>query len=108
MNEVAGYLVSKYTYIVEFQDVNFRQEFAMHDAKKQNLTKGCTSVSLVSIHIIDRELRSGLSMSFTLLLLSAMHSVRFLSCIRKPEILSWIRKPESLMLDKKTKKSYLG
>ena len=49
--------------------------------------------------IFDRELRSGLSMSFILLLLSAMHSVKFLSEIRKPE---------SLILDKKTGKFYLG
>ena len=58
--------------------------------------------------LVDRELRSCHSMSFILLLFSAMHSVKFLSWIRIRKVLSWIRKRESLILDKKTKKSHLG
>ena len=50
----------------------------------------------VRMDIFDRELRSGLSMSFFLLLL---HSVKFSS---------WMKNPESLMLDQKSGKYYLG
>ena len=57
-----------------------------------------SNVVLTRFFVIDRELRSGLSMSFILLLLR--HDfVKFLYEIRKPE---------SHILDKKTVKSYLG
>ena len=49
-------------------------------------------------NIFDRVHRSGLRISF-ILLLSAMHSVKFLP---------WIGKPKSLILDKKIRESYLG
>ena len=68
----------------------------------------------------DRELRSGLSMSFILLLLLLLrHAFRQILILDKKtgksylgqenqKVLYWIRKPESLILDEKTGKSYLG
>ena len=57
--------------------------------------------------VFDREVPSGLSMSFFLLLLRR-DFVNFSSWMRNPESLMLDKNSESLILDKKTGKSHLG
>ena len=89
-----------------------------HDKSKETtLTKNIVPLwRFQFLFIFDREVRSGLSMSFFLLLLH--RPFRQILILDKKtgkshlgwenwKVLSWIRKPKSLILDKKTKKSHL-
>ena len=81
----------------DHERVRFNNNFG-YFSLDNDLQRNCLRLVIekTSKGIFDRELRSGLSMSFFLL---HRHFVNFLS---------WIRKPESFTWDKKTEKSYLG
>ena len=65
----------------------------------------CAKLMLMVISIfVDREVPSGLSMSFFLL----RDFVKFSSWMRNPESLMLDKNSESLILDKNTRKSHLG